>query len=52
MTHKNESPVSPGRLNRDIRCCGLMPAKSDECLSYVGKEAFGTDINKISETYW
>ena len=40
------------RFYRDIRCCGLMPAKSDECLWYVGKEAFGIDINKISETYW
>ncbi len=40
------------RLYRDIRCCGLMPAKSDECLWYVGKDAFGIDISKISETYW
>ncbi len=40
------------RFYRDIRCCGLMPAKSDECLWYVGKEAFGIDINKPSETYW
>lgn len=40
------------RMYRDIRCCGLMPAKSDECLWYVGKHAFGIDINKISETYW
>ena len=40
------------RYYRDIRCCGLMPAKSDECLWYVGKEALGYDINKASETYW
>ena len=40
------------RYFRDIRCCGLMPAKSDECLWYVGKEALGFDINKPSETYW
>ncbi len=40
------------RMYRDIRCCGLMPAKSDECLWYVGKHAFGIDINKIDETYW
>lgn len=40
------------RYYRDIRCCGLMPAKSDECLWYVGKEAFGVDVNKPSETYW
>ena len=40
------------RHYRDIRCCGLMPAKSDECLWYVGKEALGFDVNKASETYW
>lgn len=40
------------RYYRDIRCCGLMPAKSDECLWYVGKEALGYDVNKASETYW
>ena len=40
------------RYYRDIRCCGLMPAKSDECLWYIGKHCFGTDINNIAETYW
>lgn len=40
------------RFYRDIRCCGLMPAKSDECLWYVGKEAFGYDVNLAAETYW
>ena len=40
------------RYFRDIRCCGLMPAKSDECLWYVGKEALGFDINNADETYW
>jgi len=40
------------RYYRDIRCCGVMPAKSDECLWYIGKEALGFDTNKASETYW
>ncbi len=40
------------RYYRDIRCCGLMPAKSDECLWYIGKEAFGYDVNDVRETYW
>jgi len=40
------------RFYRDIRCCGLMPAKSDERLWYVGKHEFGIDINQPSETYW
>ncbi len=40
------------RHYRDIRCCGLMPAKSDECIWYVGKEALGFDVNDAGETYW
>ncbi len=40
------------RYYRDIRACGLMPAKSEECLWYVGKEALGFDVNKWDETYW
>lgn len=40
------------RYYRDIRCCGLMPGKSDECLWYVGKQVLGFDTNKASETYW
>ncbi len=40
------------RYYRDIRCCGVMPAKSDECLWYVGKDAFGYDMSKVAETYW
>ena len=40
------------RYYRDARCGGLMPATSDECLSYLGKAAFGTDLSKPSETYW
>ena len=44
--------LSMERLYRDIRCCGLMPAKSDECIWYIGKEALGIDVNKASETYW
>lgn len=40
------------RFYRDIRCCGLMPAKSDECLWYVGKDAFGYNMADVAETYW
>lgn len=40
------------RYYRDARCGGLMPASSDDCLSYLGKAAFGADLTKISETYW
>ena len=40
------------RYYRDIRCCGLMPAKSDECLWYVGKDAFGYNMKDVRETYW
>ncbi|MDN5205426.1 acyl-CoA dehydrogenase family protein [Fulvivirgaceae bacterium BMA10] len=40
------------RYYRDSRCGGLMPATSDECLSYMGKAAFGTDLTKPTETYW
>ncbi len=40
------------RYFRDSRCGGLMPATSDECLFYLGKAAFGTDLSKPSETYW
>ena len=40
------------RYYREARCGGLMPATSDECLSYLGKAAFGTDLSKPSETYW
>jgi alkylation response protein AidB-like acyl-CoA dehydrogenase len=40
------------RYYRDARCGGLMPATSDECLSYLGKAAFGRDLSKPSETYW
>jgi alkylation response protein AidB-like acyl-CoA dehydrogenase len=40
------------RYYRDARCGGLMPATSDECLSYLGKAAFGADLAKPSETYW
>ena len=40
------------RLYRDARCGGLMPATTDECLLYVGKAALGTDMTKLSETYW
>jgi alkylation response protein AidB-like acyl-CoA dehydrogenase len=40
------------RYYRDARCGGLMPAKSDECLSYVGKAALGVDLTKTAELYW
>lgn len=40
------------RYFRESRCGGLMPATSDECLFYLGKAAFGTDLSKPSETYW
>ena len=40
------------RLYRDARCGGLMPAKSDDCLSYVGKMALGIDATKADQTYW
>jgi alkylation response protein AidB-like acyl-CoA dehydrogenase len=40
------------RHYRDARCGGLMPATSDECLEYLGKSAFGTDLSKPAATYW
>ena len=40
------------RLYRDARCGGLMPAKSDDCLSYAGKMALGIDASKADQTYW
>jgi alkylation response protein AidB-like acyl-CoA dehydrogenase len=40
------------RLYRDARCGGLMPAKSDDCLTYVGKAALGVDVTKAEESYW
>lgn len=40
------------RHYRDSRAGGLMPATSDECLSYMGKAAFGADLTKPAETYW
>jgi alkylation response protein AidB-like acyl-CoA dehydrogenase len=40
------------RLYRDSRCGGLMPATSDECLQYLGKTSFGTELRNPLETYW
>jgi alkylation response protein AidB-like acyl-CoA dehydrogenase len=40
------------RLYRDARCGGLMPAKSDDCLRYVGKASLGIDVTKAEESYW
>ena len=44
--------MSLERLYRDARCGGLMPAKSDDCLSYAGKMALGIDATKADQTYW
>lgn len=40
------------RLYRDARCGGLMPARSDDCLLYLGKQALGIDVADPSESYW
>lgn len=40
------------RLYRDARCGGLMPAKSDDCVQYVGKAALGRDVTDPDESYW
>jgi alkylation response protein AidB-like acyl-CoA dehydrogenase len=40
------------RLYRDARCGGLMPARSDDCLSYVGKQALGIDTTDPADSYW
>jgi len=40
------------RFYRDSRCGGLMPATSDECLLFLGKEALGFDMSRIDESYW
>jgi len=40
------------RFYRDIRCGGVMPATSDECLLYLGKSALGFNMTKVSESYW
>lgn len=40
------------RFYRDSRCGGLMPATSDECLLFLGKEALGFDMTRVDESYW
>lgn len=40
------------RLFREARCGGLMPATSSECLTYLGKAAFGVNLRNPIETYW
>ena len=40
------------RYYRDARCGGLMPARSDDCLSYVGKASLGIDVSSPTESYW
>lgn len=40
------------RYYRDSRCGALQPAYSDDCLTYLGKAAFGTNLKNPIETYW
>lgn len=40
------------RFYRESRCGALMPAQSDDCLTYLGKAAFGTNLKNPIETYW
>ena len=40
------------RFYRDARCGGAMPAKSDDCLSYVGKAMLGLDVKSPLSSYW
>ena len=40
------------RLYRDARCGGLMPAKSDDYVQYVGKAALGRDVTDPEESCW
>lgn len=40
------------RYYRDARCGGAMPAKSDDCLSYVGKAMLGLDVKSPLSSYW
>jgi alkylation response protein AidB-like acyl-CoA dehydrogenase len=40
------------RFYRDSRCGGLMPARSDDCLTYVGKAMLGLDVKSPLSSYW
>ncbi len=40
------------RYYRDARCGGLMPARSDDCLTYVGRAVLGVDIADPTQSYW
>jgi alkylation response protein AidB-like acyl-CoA dehydrogenase len=40
------------RYYRDACCSDLMPAKSDQCLTYVGKAALGLDVLSAKDSCW
>jgi alkylation response protein AidB-like acyl-CoA dehydrogenase len=40
------------RFYRDSRCGGLMAARSDDCLTYVGKAMLGIDVKSPLSSYW
>jgi alkylation response protein AidB-like acyl-CoA dehydrogenase len=40
------------RYYRDARCGGVMPAKSEDCLTYVGKAVLGLDVMSPKSSYW
>ncbi len=40
------------RFYRDSRCGGLMAARSDDCLTYVGKAMLGLDVKSPLSSYW
>jgi len=40
------------RLYRDARCGGVMPARSDDCLTYVGKALLGLNVRALDQSYW
>ena len=40
------------RYYRESRCGALMPAASDDCLTYMGKAAYGANLKNPIETYW
>lgn len=40
------------RYYRDARCGGVMPARSEDCLTYVGKALLGLDVMSPQSSYW
>ncbi|MDZ4688429.1 MAG: acyl-CoA dehydrogenase family protein [Planctomycetaceae bacterium] len=40
------------RYYRDSRCGGLMPARSDDCLTYIGRAVLGIDVTNPLTSYW